>query len=92
MITLRLTNDSDNWIGSDDTSAEKQETNMRLRKMFSKHGSSFMLPPFHDNTSPKFKFTVAELKSFSDIVSTEFIPPDNTLYAYSFLMGCDLKQ
>ncbi|VDK62135.1 unnamed protein product [Onchocerca ochengi] len=36
--------------------------------MFSKHASSFVLPPVLDEI-PKFKFTVTELNSFSDIVS-----------------------
>ncbi|VDN32457.1 unnamed protein product [Gongylonema pulchrum] len=69
---LRLTTDSENWFWSDESSPEKQEQSARFRKMLSKHGSSFILPFPRDGTPPKFKFTVAELSSFSDIALISF--------------------
>ncbi|VDO26202.1 unnamed protein product [Onchocerca flexuosa] len=66
--TLRLTTDSEIFVWNDAANTEKQDQKEHLQKMFSKHASSFVLPPILDNSFPKFKFTIAELNSFSDIM------------------------
>uniref|UniRef100_A0A158Q770 1-phosphatidylinositol 4-kinase n=1 Tax=Elaeophora elaphi TaxID=1147741 RepID=A0A158Q770_9BILA len=68
METLRLTTDSENFLWNDTANPEKQDQKERLQKMFSKHASSFVLPPIFDNSVPKFKFTIAELNSFADVM------------------------
>nr|CRZ25602.1 Bm7141 [Brugia malayi] len=65
--TLRLTTDSENFLWSDAANTEKQDQKERLQKMFSKHASSFVLPTVFNGNIP-FKFTIAELNSFSDIM------------------------
>ncbi|VDO41825.1 unnamed protein product [Brugia timori] len=65
--TLRLTTDSENFLWSDAANTEKQDQKERLQKMFSKHASSFVLPTVFNSNIP-FKFTIAELNSFSDIM------------------------
>ncbi|KAL4002855.1 Phosphatidylinositol 3- and 4-kinase family protein [Acanthocheilonema viteae] len=65
---LRLTTDSENLLWNDAINTEKQDQKERLQKMFSKHASSFVLPPVFSSSLPKFKFTPAELNSFSDIM------------------------
>uniref|UniRef100_A0A915PI29 1-phosphatidylinositol 4-kinase n=1 Tax=Setaria digitata TaxID=48799 RepID=A0A915PI29_9BILA len=67
MQTLRLTTDSENFFWNDVVAIEKQDQKERFQKMFSKYASSFVLPPVSDFSLPRFKFTVAELNSFSDI-------------------------
>ncbi|EJD74219.1 phosphatidylinositol 4-kinase, variant [Loa loa] len=65
--TLRLTTDSENFLWNDAANTEKQDQKERLQKMFSKHASSFVLPVF-SGSLPKFKFAIAELNSFSNIM------------------------
>ncbi|CAG9533242.1 unnamed protein product [Cercopithifilaria johnstoni] len=66
--TLRLTTDSENIIWNDAINAEKQDQKEHFQKMFSKHASSFVLPHLFGSGLPKFKFTIAELNSFSNIM------------------------
>ncbi|KAM3723763.1 Phosphatidylinositol 4-kinase alpha [Dirofilaria immitis] len=73
--TLRLTTDSEVFVWNDAITTEKQDQKERLQKMFSKHASSFVLPPFFDNNPPKFKFTITELNSFSEIMERLLIKP-----------------
>lgn len=70
---FRLNIDSQNWFWNEGPAIEKQEQSSRFQKMYSKHGSSFLLPSIHEDYAfEKFSFTAAELDAFSNIVSSTF--------------------
>ncbi|VDN02816.1 unnamed protein product [Thelazia callipaeda] len=95
---FRLTTDSENLFWNDGSSTEKQNQLERFKKMFSKYASSFMLPVSKiddDDTPPRFKFTIAELNSLSDIMERLLRKPLLDImdtYAVDIYMAGQIKR
>uniref|UniRef100_F1KPV3 1-phosphatidylinositol 4-kinase n=1 Tax=Ascaris suum TaxID=6253 RepID=F1KPV3_ASCSU len=64
--SLRLTTDSENWFWNE-SGIERGDVSARYRKMFSKHGSSFLNPTSQDSKI-EFMLKPEELDALSDTV------------------------